>query len=126
MFQGEFDDFSNEWYASVGTPLLITLGLNAVTPHIAPLAQYFIVAPLMRCLFSSSKATQRDLNLLQAGPQFEVTTRSAQLLNHVVTTMVFAPGLPLLWPIAFFACFTFYLLVSFNSSNSFLCFSVFS
>ena len=108
MFQGEFDDFSNEWYASVGTPLLITLGLNAVTPHIAPLAQYFIVAPLMRCLFSSSKATQRDLNLLQAGPQFEVTTRSAQLLNHVVTTMVFAPGLPLLWPIAFFACFTFY------------------
>eukprot|EP00943_MAST-04B_sp_MAST-4B-sp1_P009956 g9956.t1 len=108
MFKGEFDDFSNEWYASVGTPLLITLAMNAVTPHIAPVTQYFVVAPLKRCLLAKGKATQRDLNLLQAGPQFEVTTRSAQLLNHVVTTMVFAPGLPLLWPIAFAACFTFY------------------
>ena len=75
MFLGEFGDFSKEWYSSVGTPLIVTLCLNVVTPHIAPLAQYYLILPLKRYCCSSRQVTQRDLNHIQAGPQFEITTR---------------------------------------------------
>merc|ERR1711871_126300 len=108
MFLGEFVDFSKEWYSSVGTPLVVTLCLNVFTPHIAPLAQYLFIMPLRRYCCSSRQVTQRDLNSIQAGPQFEITTRSAQMLNHLITTMIFAPGMPLLYPIACAAFLVFY------------------
>ena len=108
MFNGEFEDFSKEWFSSVGTPLLITLALNIVTPHIAPLLQHFVIGPLRRRCLTSRKVIQRDVNVLQAGPQFEITTRSAQLLNHLLITMIFGPGMPLLYPIACLAFLTFY------------------
>jgi len=58
---GEADDFDFQWYTNVGTAIVMTMVLNAVTPHMAPLAGYYVVGPLKRCLASAS-STQRTLN----------------------------------------------------------------
>jgi len=52
----------------------MTMVINSITPHIAPLAGYYILAPLKRKVAGIS-STQRVLNKKFEGPTFEISTR---------------------------------------------------
>jgi hypothetical protein len=100
LFQGAFEDFSPDWYKQVGGTLMSTMLINIFVPHLAPLLGLYIIAPLKRSLTASGKNTQETLNELYMGPDFPITIRTAQILTCVFVCMMYAPGLPLMMPIA--------------------------
>jgi len=104
---GKAEDFDFQWYTNVGSAITMTMVINAITPHLAPLAGYYIIGPLKRC-FASTSSTQRSLNKKFEGPTFLISTRFPMVLNTLCVTMVFSSALPVLLPIAFLACTFFY------------------
>ncbi len=107
LLQGTADDFDFSWYVNVGTAIITTMVINAITPHMSPLLGYYVLDPLKRTM-ASVAATQRSLNKKFEGPEFEISTRFPMILNALSVTLVFSSALPVLLPIAFVACQFFY------------------
>ncbi|GMH90450.1 hypothetical protein TL16_g11773 [Triparma laevis f. inornata] len=107
MLSGSAEDFNFNWYMNVGSAIILTMAINSITVHIAPLLAYFIITPVKRC-FASASATQRSFNKKFEGPEFAISTRFPMVLNTLSVTLVFSSALPILLPIAFVACQLFY------------------
>lgn len=103
ILAGAYSDFSANWYADVGVQLTVTSLIAAVSPHLQPLATYFVLQPLSRLLAQRAAAAgrptcvmQSDLNQLYVGPRFDVTERYPQLLNILFFAMTYSTGMPLM------------------------------
>ncbi|GMI01404.1 hypothetical protein TrVE_jg10724 [Triparma verrucosa] len=107
MLNGSAEDFNFNWYMNVGSAIILTMAINSVTVHIAPMAAYLVVTPIKRFLAGAS-ATQRSFNKKFEGPEFAISTRFPMVLNTLAVTLVFSSALPILLPIAFVACQLFY------------------
>ena len=96
---GKFADFTQEWFANVGTTILTTMLINIFSPHL-----YNALRGLCYCYYVSRDdlraPTQRDLDRRVLGPPNDPAIRYAQLLNTVFVCLVFSTGMPLLLPIA--------------------------
>jgi len=112
IFQGPYPDFTAAWYAVVGSYIVITFLIQGITPLLYNYFCYYVSQPFRRFLHYSSIAmqsntriiVQKDLNEMEVGPVFDPTLNQAQLLSLVFVAMTFAPGIPVLMPLA---CFIF-------------------
>eukprot|EP00753_Platysulcus_tardus_P008360 PLAT15919.1.p1 GENE.PLAT15919.1~~PLAT15919.1.p1 ORF type:complete len:1334 (+),score=543.12 PLAT15919.1:95-4003(+) len=108
ILNGQYDDFYVRWYSTVGVSLMLTMIFNIVAPHIAPLLRAFIVHPLRIAIFRSAAFTQRQLDDLYQGPQFNLASRYATVLNTVFVSLMYSGGLPLLPMLALLAMVVMY------------------
>lgn len=95
-------DFSSTWYSSVGVTLILVQLVNVATGHIFKAYQLWLFHHrLGRAKADPSIAlTQAQLNKLHTGPFFLYSENYAQHMATFFTTLTFATGLPLLYPIA--------------------------
>lgn len=100
LFNGEYKDFSREWYATVGSSIATTMLINVVVPHIGPVFKTFFLQPIKRTLLSSLVFTQEEMNVLYEGPSFTIEERYPLVLNTVFVTMFYSSGIPILLPIS--------------------------
>ncbi len=95
-----YRDFVADWYSDVGVQILLIMMLNTLAPHgfvAIELAWVHCVRRNPRC---SKPSSQRELNDWHTGPEFRAHYRYAQNLMTVFVTMLYGPGLPLLYPLA--------------------------
>ncbi|ETO72246.1 hypothetical protein F444_11601 [Phytophthora nicotianae P1976] len=115
ILNGEYSDFSADWYNDVGVTLMLTMILNSFSTHLYLLANY-IMLKARRFIdrgysFDHSltkQDTQRDLEALYRGPKFDLAARYAQSLTSIFITYMFSAGMPLLHFIGFGAMFMTY------------------
>ena len=88
LMTGSYDDFKVGWYSDVGGALTLTMIINMVAPHCAPLLMVFAVVPLKRRFKRSKALTQRELDDLYTGPEFAVAIRAPYCLNTLYVTLV--------------------------------------
>ena len=107
VLSGEYDDFTREWYLRVGSYILTLMLVSLFSPHIIYLIlAYPIGACRRKCCYKSRK-TQFELNNLFTGPEFDIASRTAQILNVVFTCFLYSGGIPLLNII----CFVFLIVI---------------
>lgn len=112
IFNGPYRDFTSAWYGTVGNFLVVTFAFKMVLSYLHDMYELYFDKSLRRCFNVASIEAQRnntyilqdEVNALYVGPPFNVATRTATLLMLVFYLMTFAPGLPILTPVA---CITF-------------------
>lgn len=102
---GQFNDFTFDWYAQVGPDLLFISVTNIFGPHFYSFFGYFYYH-LKLCCFKP--ISLQDIKRRYLGPEFLVPLRYAQALVVIYFTLTYSPGIPILYPIGGIA-----LLVSF-------------
>ena len=75
FFNGKFTDFTLGWYGTVGGAIILTLLVNMVTPHIAPLLRWCCTDSLRRKRMRRKALTQRELNRAYEGSRFSIEYR---------------------------------------------------
>jgi len=107
VLQGDYVDFTSDWYGQVGQFLITTMILEVVSQYVSELPDFLIIRPYKRWrtypkvkeMSSLNIATQHDLNKLATGPVFDFQGHYAQLLSLLFLGMTYAPGLPIMTPI---------------------------
>lgn len=96
ILNGQYNDFTRDWYLHVGYMILILMMISVGSPHLIYLAiSYPIGACKRKCCWKSRKS-QYELNQLYTGPDFEISTRTSQILNVIFTSYLYSGGIPLL------------------------------
>lgn len=112
-----FADYSGDWYAFVGKQIVPTMVINSMTPWINIMALVSIKWPLRfldsGCSFRKAEPNTRlktiqDYVQLYSGPEVEMHYRYSAILNVIFSTFTHGLALPILFPIAAFAMFNFY------------------
>lgn len=109
FFGGLYKDINAFWFNDVGVLIMATMVFNAFYPAIE-FFMYWGLRLLFRCMDQStccprdrtktkSKTMQGFVEIYQ-GPLFEIHWKYAYLLNVVYVTMIFGPGMPILFPLA--------------------------
>ncbi|KAH9255443.1 hypothetical protein BASA81_006562 [Batrachochytrium salamandrivorans] len=106
FLHGEGEDLTLSWYANVGSQILLMMLFNVITPHLPILISYLHIKWLQ--WFGDKPLLQRELNERSIGPNFPFAVRSAQIMMQGFVTLVFGPGMPLLYPIATISFWIFY------------------
>jgi hypothetical protein len=100
IFDGDYQDFTPQWYAVVGSYLVTTFILQMFGPMAMGLFKYYILFPCKMCRAhpqinsrtSHKYAMQADVNALELGGTFDTTVSNAQLLALFFFAMTYAPG----------------------------------
>ena len=100
VFDGDYSDFTPQWYAVVGSYLVTTFILQIFGPLMMGLLKYYILFPCRMCRAhpkiiaqaSHKYAMQSDVNALELGGTFDTTVSNAQLLSLFFFGMTYAPG----------------------------------
>ncbi|EQC32603.1 hypothetical protein SDRG_09917 [Saprolegnia diclina VS20] len=110
LLNGKYADFSVDWYNDVGVALLLTMLINAISPQIGVFVTYLLrqVAQWRDRSFTfdftrTRQETQRDLEALYRGPEFDLATRYSQIINTIFITLLFSSGMPLMLLIGLFS-----------------------
>eukprot|EP00397_Hematodinium_sp_SG-2012_P005840 GEMP01005864.1.p1 GENE.GEMP01005864.1~~GEMP01005864.1.p1 ORF type:complete len:645 (+),score=98.37 GEMP01005864.1:250-1935(+) len=93
--KGGLEDFHRQWYSRVGVAIILTMLVQAFSPHCIQVAIYPLSNCIRKCRSLRAK-TQLDLNNLYTWPQFQLAVRLAGLLNVMFSTMLYSAGLPFL------------------------------
>lgn len=104
---GPFNEFNSRWYLQIGSPLIMTIVFQILTPHCGMLlhATWKFASRCLdrRCSFNKAVTRcviQQDYEDLYTGPEFILQIRFAQLLSVVFVTLSFSSGMPILYLIA--------------------------
>ncbi|OWZ24203.1 TRNA (guanineN(7))methyltransferase [Phytophthora megakarya] len=123
ILNGDYSDFSSEWYNDVGVALMLTMIINSLSTHAYLLANYLMLkaSRFVDRGFSfdhslTKQDTQRDLEALYRGPKFDLAARYAQSLTSIFITYMFSAGMPLLHLIGFGAMIMTYWADKFTGS----------
>jgi hypothetical protein len=108
IFSGPYADFTSGWYGNVGNFLVVSFLLKVLVSYAADIYKLHFAQRLTRIINTVSIESHRnsryvcqdEVNALFAGKQFDVSDRTATLLVLVFYFMTFAPGLPVLVPLA--------------------------
>ena len=116
--RNRFADYSEDWYILVGSQQVQTMMINSIMPYM----NFFILRGLSVALqFLDSRTTLfqekpltrtktiQEYVLLYAGPEVEIHYRYSGILNIVFSTFTHGLALPILFPIAAFSMFNFYI-----------------
>ena len=118
LFSGLYTDYNAYWFNDVGTLIVSTMVFNMFYPMIEFFG-YLAIRVLFRAidqrlLIPSMAPTHTRTKTLQAfqtlyeGPKFLIHWKYAYILNVVYQTMLFGPGLPVLFPVALGSIFVLY------------------
>ena len=105
IFKGKYLDYSYDWLDSIGSSLFITTFTQCVQPPVMA-ALMGRVSVLLRGFQVKKQYTQRDLNALFVGPEWNLPVRAAQVLNAAWLALVMCGMYP---GIAFVFTFLFWL-----------------
>ncbi len=117
IIDGNYAEFSVEWYRVVGSTIVLTMLIRTVAPHIATVAQVCYTA-LKRCYDrrctcdnkKTRKVIQSDYENVYMGPEFTLDSRYAQTLTLIFTIFMYSSGLPILYMIGFvYFLFTYWI-----------------
>jgi len=108
IFQGEYDDFSKEWYGVVGSFLITEMMFYVIVFVLAQWGMAVvcrnltrqIVTPLATQRYTYIWAMQDDLDRTLGTPYFNPAAQSGHLLAVMFFAMTFASGLPFIIPLA--------------------------
>jgi hypothetical protein len=108
FLSGPFDEFNVRWYLVVGVPIVMSIGVQILFPHIGLLWSWSTKG-FKRCLDRSCllnprrtrQIIQSDYEDLYTGPKFLLHIRYAQILSTIFVTMTYSSGLPMLYFISF-------------------------
>ncbi|CAG9332151.1 unnamed protein product [Blepharisma stoltei] len=108
LFNGDYDDFSRDWYTKVGATIVVTMFIGIASPHFITLFVMYPINVIKRRFFYKYYKMQHELNALFAGPEFQLSVRVAQIMNTIFTCFLYSGGMPLLNIICFFTLFFAY------------------
>ena len=84
-------------YAAVGAPVVLTMLLNVVSPHIMPLFKWLVVQPIRTYFARKTASSQELLNSVYEGPNFSIATRYPIAMNTLFVCMMFSSAMPILY-----------------------------
>lgn len=105
IFLGKYDDFSADWYQSIGSIIVLTMIFNIATP-IAEFIISFILKCLRKCWdtkcfqFSTTSKTKSEYLELYNDDIFPIGERYAYLIATFFITFSFSGVIPILIPIS--------------------------
>lgn len=102
---GNYDDFSVDWYQSVGSSLVLTIFIQVWSTTIPPVINSFIVVPILRCCCGASEVLQERMNASYELPDWNLALRLAQTLNVMFVIFMYSAGMPVLYIIGILYCF---------------------
>eukprot|EP00904_Undaria_pinnatifida_P010629 jgi/Undpi1/6697/HiC_scaffold_20.g09176.m1 len=101
------DDFTSEWYRTLGSSLVMNVLLNAVTPHLYWLGLWAKKEYTWK--YKRHTAISQDaLNNLTKGARWEVSVRYAEISVIFAVCLAYSAGIPLLLPIGAVSFLVFY------------------
>jgi hypothetical protein len=115
LLGGGYDDFGEVWYLEIGVPIIMTMIINMISPHVSTFVTWILnrFKQWKDRSFSSDHGitkmvTQNDLELMYTGPEFLLYERYASLLNTLFVCLMFSSGMPVLIPICFLTFWSYY------------------
>eukprot|EP00801_Mesodinium_rubrum_P000447 Mrub_00447.p1 GENE.Mrub_00447~~Mrub_00447.p1 ORF type:complete len:1049 (+),score=163.44 Mrub_00447:160-3147(+) len=100
--QANAKDINGIWYQLVGYQLLSNFFLNAITPCITAILKALFYACMTSLqLYFSDIYIREDFIELYQGPKYPMDKQYSYFLNHIAVCLTFAPGMPILYPVAF-------------------------
>lgn len=104
-FARYYESFSASWFFEAGAQIQVLMLLQAVTPHIVPLAQYFHHLRLRRREEKREQLASDDGKRYRGeepqevfiGPEFPMEVRLSQVILTVTLVLMYSPGLPMLY-----------------------------
>ncbi|GMH83627.1 hypothetical protein TrVE_jg11384 [Triparma verrucosa] len=115
LLGGGYDDFGEVWYLEIGVPIIMTMIINMISPHVSTFVTWILkrYKQWKDRSFSSDHGitkmvTQNDLELMYTGPEFLLYERYASLLNTLFVCLMFSSGMPVLIPICFLTFWSYY------------------
>ena len=95
MFAGAYRDFDAKWYSEVGLALTITL----VSQSLAPRVIYVLlgVKSIQRRFLKSRALTQKDMDDIFLGLEFDISKEYAEVLMLVTMVLMYGSGMPVLY-----------------------------
>merc|ERR1719163_486311 len=104
LFNGQFEDFTPDWYEGVGQALTITMLINAVNPHIMQLVN-IPMGNWTRWMAAGDEdniVTQSELDQVYMPLDFSLAQRYAAVGNTFYVAYIYTSGMPMLVPVAMF------------------------
>ena len=107
FLNGEYDDFTPEWYDDIGRNVLQTVFVYSIGVHLVKFAVHWL-HQFMRWrdrgfgsdIRITKQVSQENLNKLYIGPEFIIEVRYATVLTVCFVCVAYAPAMPLLYLIA--------------------------
>ncbi|CAN0060267.1 unnamed protein product, partial [Scytosiphon promiscuus] len=101
------DDFTSEWYRTLGSSLVLNIVLNSVTPHL-----YWVVMWRVKSWKWKHERnrviSQEALNNLTKGFRWEASVRFAEVTVIFAVCLAYSAGIPILFPVGTFSFVLFY------------------
>ncbi|CAG9315304.1 unnamed protein product [Blepharisma stoltei] len=108
ILRGKYQDFSRDWYLKVGSIFVAMMLISIFSPHVIYLMIFYPLGMIKRKCCWKRYATQYELNLAYQGPDYDIATRTSQVLNLVLTCFLYSGGMPILNIICFIALICIY------------------
>ena len=96
LYSGQFPDFLPGWYQDVGKSLAYFLAIQVVSRSAAALFTRVVLPLVKRKLSRKFIITQRQMNKMREGPDFELAIRYGELLNIIFIAVFYSTCMPLL------------------------------
>ena len=96
VLNGEFSDFSRNWYVKVGSTVTSTMIISIFSPHMVNLLLFYPFAAFKRRYCHKRYKTQSEMNRAFVGPDFDISTHTSQVLNVVFSCFLYSGGIPFL------------------------------
>lgn len=103
FLRGDYFDLGPRWYADVGESLTLTLGITLLTRFLPPLVTSAVY--LLKRRFLAAKCRHVEaMKLLYTGPKPNLPELLGKMYNFVAVVVLFAPAMPLLYPLLVVYC----------------------
>ena len=117
LLGGSHQDLDVKWYKEIGVPIIVTMIINMLSPHVAAFIGWIMLRVKQcrdrgcACAFNGNtkQVTQGALEDLFTGPQFIMYLRLSTLLNSLFVCLMFSGGMPIMIPICFATVWSYYL-----------------
>lgn len=108
VFVGSYADFTREWYINVGESLIFTIMICVFSPHILTFLFIYPIYACKRRFCYHRYKVQSEMNVVFAGPQFDLACRNSHVLNLIFTSYLYSSAMPFLNIITGIALFSLY------------------
>jgi hypothetical protein len=105
FMNGNYKDFDREWYTEVGSIITATMIVNAISPHFFNLIFWYPLGCCRRRCCWKFYDSQMSLNEMFAGPEFNIATKTAQVLTTLFSCYLYSGGMPILNIVCFLTMF---------------------
>lgn len=116
IFNGADPDFNNRWFISIGDTVIGASIVNIFTPLVEIVIIYIFILPkrifdrgFCCCYKKTRTLTINKYVSIWSGPKFEIHFKYSMILNLVFISMIFGPGLPILFPITLVSLMVLYI-----------------